>query len=380
MRTFTRLLPGVGLCTLIILCGGWSAGWIGQGVLILQGLPSDGSSPISGIFMAILIGILIRNTLGLHPVFGDGVQFTVKILLKLGIILLGIRLSFFDVVTLGAWGLPIILTCVLSGLFVTLWITNKLNQSHRLGTLTAVGTGICGVTAIVGISPGIKANDSEMAYAIANITLFGLVAMFVYPYLAYTLFADDPIKIGLFLGTSIHETAQVAGAALIYEQVYSNPQVVEVATITKLTRNVLLVAVVPLMSYYYLKNQRHQRSEEDDCTPSYSPRWYRLIPLFVVGFLLMAIVRSIGDAGFNQPANAAFGLWSSDQWQSIWQTLNASGTYLLGMAMAAVGLSTSFRIFQGIGFKPLYIGLVAAISVSLVSLIMVYLLGDFIQL
>ncbi|WP_100401138.1 YeiH family protein [Bacillus sp. FJAT-44742] len=369
-----RILPGVLLCLGIMALSLIASQWLGIFILYMQGLDTSGSSPISSILVAIVIGLIIRNLLGLKEIFAEGVSFSIKILLKLGIILLGIRLSIFDVLTLGAWGLPIIILSVLTGLSVTLWITNKMRQPHRLGTLTAVGTGICGVTAIVGTSPGIRANDSEVAYSIANITLFGIIAMFAYPYLAYLLFENDPIRAGLFLGTAIHETAQVAGASLIYDQVYNNPTVVDVATITKLTRNVLLVAVVPIMSYYYLKSSQRQASSQ-----SKVPKWYNLVPLFVLGFLGMAVLRSVGDAGVSSQGEA-FGLLSPGQWESVWQSVNTFGaSYILGIAMAAVGLSTSFSVFKGFGIKPFYIGLVAAFSVTVVSLLLVYLLGGLIQ-
>ncbi|MDX5474994.1 MAG: putative sulfate exporter family transporter [Bacillaceae bacterium] len=370
----TRLIiPGLLFCFILMFLAIFLADWLGKWIIQLQGLPNTSSSPISSIFISIILGLLVRNILGLHAVFKDGVAFSIKFILRFGIILLGIRLSFTDVIKLGAWGIPIILACVAGGLLLTLWITNKLQQSYRLGTLIACGTGICGVTAIVAVAPGIKANDEEMAYAIANITLFGVVAMFVYPYLAHFLFQGDAIKAGLFLGTSIHETAQVAGAALIYDQVYNMSKVVDVATITKLTRNVLIIAVVPILSYFYM-----MKMKETDDGITVVKRWYQLIPLFVVGFLLMAIIRSIGDANVAD-SGKAFGLLNPGQWVNTWTTLNMLGSkYLLGIAMVGVGLSTSFSVFKGLGLKPFIIGLIAAFSVGVISLVMVTILGGFI--
>ncbi|MFV8827817.1 YeiH family protein [Alkalihalobacterium sp. APHAB7] len=375
MKKTLSILPGVILCLIIMLCGELLSKWLGIGINYLQNLPKESTSPISGIFLSIILGLIIRNVIGLHKVFKDGVAFSVKYLLKLGIILLGIRLSFFDVITLGAWGLPIILVCVICGLIITLWFTNKMNQSHRLGTLTAIGTGICGVTAIVGTAPAIKANDEETAYAIANITVFGIIAMFFYPYLAYYLFENDPIKAGLFLGASIHETAQVAGAALIYSQAFNMPQIIDVATITKLTRNALLIIVVPIMSYYYIN--RVTKENQENFT---SPKWYSLIPLFVVGFIVMAIIRTIGDStSVNQ--GLAFGLLDPNKWETLWQTLNLLGSkYIMVIAMAGVGLTTNIKVFKGLGIKPFYIGIAASFSITVIALLMVYLLGGFITL
>lgn len=198
MKKIVGILPGLIACIGIMITSLYLADYLGRLLNQLQGLPPTSSSPISSIFVAIILGLLFRNIIGLGEALKNGVLFSVKIVLKVGIVLLGIRLSFYDVVTLGAWGIPIILTCVIVALTVTLWITSKLGQAHRLGTLTAVGTGICGVTAIVGTAPGIKANDEEVAYAIGNITIFGIIAMFAYPYLAYYIFQNDPVRVGYF--------------------------------------------------------------------------------------------------------------------------------------------------------------------------------------
>ncbi|WP_018923663.1 YeiH family protein [Salsuginibacillus kocurii] len=369
-----NIFPGLLLCFVVMMGAMFAADVLGAWINQLQGLPQDGSSPISSIFIAIIAGLIIRNFLGLHEAFKDGVNFSVKVVLKLGIILLGIRLSFLDVITLGAWGIPIILICVVTGVMVTLWITTKMQQSHRLGTLTAVGTGICGVTAIVGTAPGIKANDEEIAYAVGNITIFGILAMFLYPYLAHLLFADDPVRAGLFLGTSIHETAQVAGASLIYDQMFQMNQVVDIATISKLTRNTLLIAAVPILSYYYIKKSGRVTGQGSNVK-----KWYQLIPLFVIGFLLMAGVRTIGDSGVEEN-QLAFGLFSPEQWQTLADSLSTIGsTYFLGIAMAAVGLSTNLRLFKNHGIKPFYVGMAAALTVTLISVLMVYILGGLID-
>ncbi|WP_332691777.1 YeiH family protein [Halalkalibacter lacteus] len=374
MQKSLQLLPGLMLCTIIMILSSYFAKWFGTGINNYQGLPLNNPSAISGIFVAVILGLFVRNIIGLQEVFKKGIMFSINAMLKLGIILLGIRLSFFDVIKLGAWGIPIIITCIASGLLITLWITNKMNESHRLGTLVASGTAICGVTAIAAISPSIKANDEELAYAIANITLFGLITMLLYPYIAFYLFHADPIQAGLFLGTAIHDTAQVTGAALMYHQMFHIEEVIETATITKLTRNVFIIAVVPILTYL---NRSKIVNEAEQVNPV---KWYQLMPLFVIGFIALTIIRSIGDAGVAKD-ELAFGLISSPQWTAIHHSLSTFGSYyLLGIGMAGVGLSTRLGIFKSLGIKPFYIGMVAALSVSIISLIMVYLISGFITM
>jgi uncharacterized integral membrane protein (TIGR00698 family) len=282
-----------------------------------------------------------------------------------------------EALRLGAIGIPLIFGCIAVGLFITLYLTKKMNQSMRLGTLIASGTGICGVTAIMATAPVIKAKEDEISYAVANITIFGLTGMLLYPFLANLLFAGDPVKAGLFLGTAIHDTAQVTGAALMYDQFFQSPEVVDTATVTKLTRNLFIIATIPFVSYLFFKNKAG-RGQTDSNGERTVPKWYTFIPLFVIGFLLLSLVRTIGDVSLDR-AGAAFGLFAQGTWQSIYSNLSSFGTtYLLGMAMAGVGLNTSFKMFKGIGIKPFYIGFTAAVSVGIVSVVLISLFGGFV--
>jgi len=238
------LIPGVVLAAVVVAISS------GLAKALNAALGFDGL--ISFILVAIVLGIIIRNTVGLSEIFSPGLQFSLKKLLRLGIILLGIRLSLVDVLEIGGFGIPIVVGAVATGLIVAIAATRRLGLSDRLGTLIAIGTGICGATAIVAAAPGLKAKEEEVAYAVANITIFGIAAMLLYPFLGNLIFSGDIVNTGLFLGTSIHETAQVAGAGLIYDQsfnVVATPSVADVAVVAKLVRNVLMVLVIPGVTY-----------------------------------------------------------------------------------------------------------------------------------
>src|SRR5690625_2360356 len=370
------IIPGLILCFIVIIIAIYGADLIGF-ILIKSGLLSpESKTPVSSIFIAIIIGILVRNTVGVKAFFNAGISFSVKYALRAGIILLGLRLSLLEALKLGAIGIPLIVACISVGLFITLYLTNKMKQSNSLGTLIACGTGICGVTAIMATAPVIEARENEFSYAVANITIFGLTGIVLYPFLGHFLFAGEPIQAGLFLGTAIHDTAQVTGAALIYEQFFDMKEVVDVATVTKLTRNLFIILIIPFVSYLYYKNANQETGNEK----KELPKWYTFIPLFVIGFLLLAFLRTIGDATVENSGNA-FGLFQSSTWEGIYSSVSSFGTtYLLGIAMAGVGLSTNFKMFKGIGMKPFYIGFIAAISVGLVSVSAIKLFGDFIIL
>jgi uncharacterized integral membrane protein (TIGR00698 family) len=315
---------------------------------------------ISGIMMAILLGILVNNLFKLPEVLRPGIKFSVVRILRLGIVLLGIRLSIVEAGAIGLKSLPIIIGTVLAALGIVTYVSKRVGLTERLGTLIAVGTSICGATAIVATSPTIGAHEDETSYAVACITLFGVVAMLAYPLIAHSVFAADSFKSGMFLGTAVHETAQVAGAGLVYQQNFNDPKALDVATVTKLVRNLSMLLVIPLMAVLY-----HRRSSEG----GEAPKWYTMIPLFVLGFAAMSLLRTVGDMG-----ERPFGFMDAAQWKEIVSFTKKIATYCLAIAMAAVGLGTSVKGLRAIGLKPLAVGLFSAVLVGIVSYTLITLI------
>ncbi|MFC1942744.1 YeiH family protein [Chloroflexota bacterium] len=364
-----KLIPGVFLAVVLVIAVIFLVNAINS-ALGFKGL-------ISPILIVIIVGILIRNIFKIPAVFEPGISFCLKKLLRLGIIFMGIRLSIFDVFQIGAWGIPIVVICVLAGLVVTIYFGRLLKVPARLATLIAVGTGICGASAIVATAPGIEAKDEEVTYAVGTITLFGIVALVTYPFIAHWLFSGDINMIGLFIGTSIHETAQVAASGLIYDQTFptiANPTVADIAVVTKLVRNVLMALVIPAMTLIYAR----QNGSTQDAGPAYK-KILRLFPIFILGFILFAVIRSIGDAGLQQ-GGGAFGLWDANNWKLITSGIKDWSGYILATAMAGVGLGTSFRSMRVIGIRPFFVGLCAAVTVGVIAVIMVFLLGPLVNI
>ena len=219
MNQFLRLIPGAAAAVMVMVAGFALADIIGRAILAAQGL-SVGASPISGVPVAIVLGLLLRNLLPLPPALNPGLRFCVTTILRLGIVLVGIRLSAFDVLRLGAAGLPVVIAAIATGLVFVTWFNRRLGLPPRLGTLLAAGTSICGVTAIVSTAPAIDADEREVAYAVANVVAFGIFGMLAYPYVAHVLLQRSE-TVGLFLGTAVHDTSQVVGAALTYRQLYA---------------------------------------------------------------------------------------------------------------------------------------------------------------
>jgi uncharacterized integral membrane protein (TIGR00698 family) len=368
------LLPGIGAALAVMMAGFWLADAIGRAILAAQGLGS-GSSPISGVPVAIVLGLLLRNTLSLPPALTPGLKFCVTTVLRLGIVLVGIRLSAFDVARLGLAGLPVVFAAVASGIIFVTWFNRRLGLPPRLGTLVAAGTSICGVTAIVSTAPAIEADEREVAYAVANVVAFGLFGMLVYPYLAHAVLSRSE-TVGLFLGTAIHDTSQVVGASLTYRQMFADDVVLRVATVTKLTRNLCMAAVIPLLTWLHAR-----AADRHSATKRQRPSWKTLVPSFVLGFVAMAIVRTIGDATL-QSTGAAFGVFGATAWSALTAQVGDfwASRVFLGTAMAAVGLNTSFSVFQGVGAKPFAVGFAGALVVGAVGMTMAVIFGRYVSL
>jgi uncharacterized integral membrane protein (TIGR00698 family) len=339
---------GLALAAAVSVVAGYAADWVGESLL------GFAKSPISAIMMAIVIGMLIANTIRLPAAWQSGLKFCTTAILRIGIMLLGIRLSLLSAGQFTLVALPFVIAAIAAGLLTVGFIGRKMGLSKPLSGLIAVGTSICGCTAIVATAPLIKANESEVSYSIACVTLFGLVAMFFYPLLAHYAFADQPELAGLFLGTSIHETAQVAGAGMMYEAQYNAPVALEFATVTKLVRNLCMIAVIPLVGILY----GSERSADGTGKVNY----LAMIPWFIVGFAIMSAIRTFGDSG-----ERPFGILDPAQWQHIVELVMSIAERCLLLAMAAVGLTSMFAGIRSIGMRPFVLGLFAALLIGGVS-------------
>ena len=325
---------------------------LSQGINNIIGIELLGydKSPISTAMIAILFGIFFGNIFKVRDSFQKGLDFTREIILKLGIICLGIQLKPFEFLAFGKIAIPLIIICILSVLIVIKLVIKKLRIPTRMAYLISIGSTVCGTTAIMATAPVIKATKNEVSYAIANITLFGILSMLIYPYFANYYFDSEPLLIGLFLGTSIHETSQVAAAGLIYEQQFNSPETLNIATVTKLIRNTFLIIMIPLFALLYNRGQTKEKN--------YSI--LSIFPYFVLGFVGMIILRNIGDQIFISDNNI---------WNETVNIIKFCSKIFLTMAMAAIGLSTNLKDIRTMGYKPFIVGFIAMLTVGIVCII-----------
>lgn len=346
LKKIIVFIPGIILALILYLLSEGINNVIGKELMGYE------KSPISTVMISIIIGILMGNAFTPRPGFRIGLEFTQTYILKLGIICLGIRLSFDEFIKFGTIAIPLIIICILSVLVLVKTLIKKFKISSKMSYLIAIGTSVCGATAIVATAPVINAKKGEVAYAIANITLFGVFSMLVYPYFANFYFDGNSLYAGLFLGTAIHETSQVAAAGMIYDQQFNSPEALNIATVTKLIRNTFLIIMIPLFGYLYNRGN----------TEGKKVLILDIFPYFVLGFIGMIVLRNIGDEiiqvqGYNEETWNVFISYTKD-----------IAKICLTMAMAAVGMSTNLSELKEMGYKPFVVGLIAALTVGLVSI------------
>jgi uncharacterized integral membrane protein (TIGR00698 family) len=340
---------GITVIVMTALASVWAAPVLGSAVL------GVGTSAISSASLAVLLGLLLGHLMParLQPP-PRVLRFCSRTVLQGAIVLLGFKLSLASASAVGLAALPIVCTSVLTALGIVLVLARILGVSTRLALLIGVGTSICGLTAIAATAPLIRARPSEVGYAVGCISLFGLAALLLYPWLAHALFGNDAQRTGLFLGAAIHDTSQVIGAATTFSDLFGGQQVIETATVTKLVRNLLMLVVIPMLAFVA------RRIDAND-TDSTGTREARLpLPLFLVGFVAACLLRTIGDAMPERP----FTVLSPAAWAEVLSALAVLSQAGLLLALAAVGLETRLAAFRTIGSRPIAVALAAALGVG----------------
>ena len=355
-----------------------SAGW---GLLLCLGLTlaamwlsalpvwpftlEGGRHPLEPVMMAIVLGMVISNARVLPKRFQPGVKFSIKKLLPLGIILLGARLDFFAIVKLGFVGIAMSVFEIGLALALMWFLTRRLKLSTKLGTLLGVGTAICGGTAIVAVAPVIEAEEGDVVFGVATVTLLGLVAMFLLPVIAHVMGLSDK-AFGVWAGLAIHQTPQVVAAGFAYSE-----QAGETATIVKLSRVCLLAPVVFVIGVIYARSKARRQQGGSAKQTNY----LALFPKFVLGFLAIALLRTLGwlpDLSVHLP-NAA-GASAIDRNYNVPQAAQWGANFFITMSMAGVGLETKFSDMKKTGFRPFFAGLATAIVIAISILGLIKLL------
>jgi uncharacterized integral membrane protein (TIGR00698 family) len=354
-------LPGIAIAAVLALLARAVAGELAEGI---AGLPK---LPISPVMIAVVLGMLWRNTLGVPRFATEGLEWVMRGLLRTGIALVGLRLTLSGATAIAASALPIAITCICMALAGGALICRIFAVPARLAVLLAVGTAVCGCTAVIAVAPAIRARNDETAFAITCVVLFGCIAMLTYPWLAAHFFTASPLYAGVFLGTAIHDTTQVIGAALIYSQQHAQPLALAAASVAKLLRNLSIVLIVPAAAWFA---RAQKETSGATAAPGHRGAGVRLVPLFVLGFVFCVLVRTVGDA-----LTGASGLDAT--WHTVTTAGQSASELFLICGMTAVGLSVSFTQMWRIGWRPLASGFMVAILVGATSLSLTLLIQHF---
>jgi uncharacterized integral membrane protein (TIGR00698 family) len=302
---------------------------------------------IEYVLWAIVFGLLVTNTVGLHRVFRPGVQ-TYEFWLKVGIVALGVRFVLGDIVKLGGISLVQILVDMVVAGAIVLAAARLFGLSGKLGSLLAIGTSICGVSAIVAAKGAIRARNSDVGYAIAAILALGAVALFTLPLLGHGIGLTDH-EFGLWAGLAVDNTAETTATGYLYSE-----QAGKIAVLVKSTRNALIGFVVLGFALYWAS-----RGQADHIAPGLRARasfiWEKF-PKFVLGFLAVSAIATAGWLSKGQSANIA----NISKWAFL-------------LTFAGVGLNTNIRELVRTGWRPLLVAVVGLAVVAAVSLGLVLL-------
>lgn len=344
----TRVIPGVAVCAAVTLV----AIWLSE--LPFKPFTVEGKHPVEPVMIAILLGMIIANMLSLAGMLAPGIKFTAKKLLPLAIILVGARLDFMSILKVGATGVVMSVGTIALALGLFLLFVRWKWVETKLGLLLGIGTAICGGTAIVAAAPVIEAEEKDVSFGVATVTLLGLIGMFLLPVLGHLMHLSDQ-SFGIWAGLSIHQTPQVIAAGYSYNDAQTAG---DVATTVKLARVCLLAPVIFVIGWVAA---RQARSSASGGRVNYA----RMFPLFVFGFLAMALLRTLG--------------WLPDI--LIGKTViripawcETASKWLIVASMAAVGLETSFVALKQTGLRPLLLGLVSSVIISAVILSLLLIL------
>ena len=298
------------------------------------------------VLLSMLLGLAAGNLIAARKLL-PGASFTVRRLLPFGIILLGARMDFLEALRIGGPGMAMGLGVVVISIGLFHWLGKLLGLDRNMALLLGVGTGICGGTAIVAVAPLLKAKENHVLVCVGLVTLIGLGAMILLPLVA-GLLGLSQTQFGLLAGLTIHQTPQVIAAGFAVGE-----EAGQVATVAKLSRVCLLAPVAVIIGWWM--------SRAESGSAATKKPWYRLVPGFAIGFLLVALARTFGL--FPEVAL---------KWETTGVEFDSAGllklvsTFLLAAGRVGVGFQTRISQAREEGLRPLVASFSASIFITVV--------------
>lgn len=299
---------------------------------------------IGSAVFAIIIGLVLKNTVGVGPDFQPGIKFSAKKVLQWSIILLGFSLNIQDIGKTGATSISVTLVTIAVAFIVAFLVGKWLKIPTNLKILIGVGTAICGGSAIAAVAPIIEADDDEVALSVSTIFLFNILAVFLFPFFGHLMQLSDA-GFGLWAGTAINDTSSVVAAGYSFSEPAG-----DYATIVKLTRATLIIPVSLVIAGIQIFKKK-QTSDNVSIK--------QIFPWFILWFLVASIISSTGilPAGFIAAAK-----WAS--------------RFMIAMALGAIGLTANVKDMLKTGTKPVLLGLITWFFVAISSLVVQMIYGQ----
>lgn len=335
MKKQIEFISGIVICAVVAILS----------VILEKFIPGEllGSS-----IMALFMGTIINSFF--HPDWiKPALKFTSKRILKCAIILLGASLSVGTIVSVGKMTFFVMIftfaMCFGGGYFVR----KIFGLNWKLGNLISAGTGICGGSAIAAIAPVIDAEDKDIAFAMSSTFLFDMVMVALYPIMGKALGMTD-IAYGIWAGTSVNDTASVVASGYAFSEIAG-----DFATMVKLTRTIAIIPTVLVFAYI---GTRIKQRELQTVSDGKKVNIFKIIPWFIGGFLILAIINSVGLIP-----------------SSISGIMKSASKFLMVMALGAIGLGTSIKDFKKAGLSPMFYGITIDTLVTLTALLVIWSMG-----
>ena len=369
-RQLPSALPGLALIIItMVVIRLWIEPWMAHTKVFGMEKPLTDAFHLNYILLGILCGLLYRNVIfgGKMPeIFVDGFKLS-RLMIKTGIIMLGSLYTFSAIVQLGSMAIFLIGGFVIMTIFMVLWLGKLFGLDRSMTAVLANALSICGVSAAVATSPAVEAKASHVAYAIATILGFGILTMFISPFIGHELGLTD-LQYGAWIGTGILNSGQVLAAALAFNPNVAPGTAVSIAEIWNIMRVISIPFAVFAVTIWYWAGK--EESDSSGKKKSLGTLLVEKFPVFVIGFMVMVFFTSMGAFG-------DVGIKGGPPASETIKTLRLVMQWIFGFGLVGLGGFIDFKELRQAGGTPLKLGLIVGTTKYVLALAVVYLIKDY---
>lgn len=355
MKFLKKNAIGITLCAIVALIATLLSG-LSFGSFSLEVV----GAPVFSIIIGMII-TLIMPTLAAKDSLSSGIKFTSKKVLQWAVIILGFSLNLGTIFKVGGQSLPVIISTISTSLIVAFLLNKVLNMNSKVATLIGVGSSICGGSAIAATAPVIDADDEEIAQSISVIFLFNVLAALIFPTLGHMIGLGSE-GFAIFAGTAVNDTSSVTAAASTAEGIYGVEGILSAAVTVKLTRTLAIIPITLVLALYRTSKAKKEGGKAGSFSFAKIFPWFILY--FIAASVITTVVGVIPESGFKAFYTVTFV-----------KTMKWLAKFFIAMAMCAIGLNTNIVKLIKKGGKPILLGFICWISITLVSILIQRLTG-----